>query len=286
MSLINLAWERESGSSCSGACSQAPNQINRRLAQAPLQLRSTLDNTQFILLFLAIGLIAFLYSSVGHAGASGYIATMTLFGLVPTVIRPTALVLNILVATIGAFQFWRAGHFSWRLFWPFALLSIPAAYLGGYLQPSAAVLRILIGLVLLFSAARLIFRREDPAKVEQPSVPSAIGIGAGIGFLSGLTGTGGGIFLTPLLLFCHWAHIRQAAAVSALFILVNSIAGLVGYFTAQRSIPSLGLVLAAAAIVGGTLGSHLGSRRFPVRAISLLLAAVLVIAGLKLLFTR
>ena len=245
-----------------------------------------MDSAHLIFLFLAIGVIAFLYSSVGHAGASGYIATMTLFGLATTVIRPTALVLNILVASIGAFQFWRAGHFAWKLFWPFAVLSIPTAYLGGYLQPSASVLRILIGLVLLSSAARLIFRREDPPKVEQPSVPTAIGLGAGIGFLSGLTGTGGGIFLTPLLLFCHWAHIRRAAAVSALFILVNSIAGLVGYFTAKHSIPSLGLVLAGAAIIGGTIGSHLGSRRFPIRAISLLLAAVLVIAGAKLILTK
>src|SRR5881409_1611135 len=125
----------------------------------------------FIFLFLAIGLVAFLYSSVGHAGASGYIATMTLFGVAPTIIRPTALVLNILVASIGAFQFWRAGHFSWKLFWPFALLSIPAAYLGGYLQPSASVLRVLIGLVLLFSAVRLIFRRNDPPNVLTPSQP-------------------------------------------------------------------------------------------------------------------
>lgn len=109
-----------------------------------------MDNAQLILLCLAIALIAFLYSSVGHAGASGYIATMTLFGLAPTVIRPTALVLNILVAIIGSFQFWRAGHFSWKLFWPFALLSVPAAYFGGYLQPSASMLRILIGIVLLF----------------------------------------------------------------------------------------------------------------------------------------
>jgi uncharacterized protein len=245
-----------------------------------------MDQTHLIFLFLAIGVIAFLYSSVGHAGASGYIATMTLFGLAPTVIRPTALVLNILVASIAAFQFWRAGHFGWKLFWPFAVFSIPAAYLGGYLQPSASVLRILIGLVLLFSAARLIFRRGDPAEIGSPSRPMAIGVGAAIGFLSGLTGTGGGIFLTPLLLFCRWAHIRQAAAVSALFILVNSTAGLIGYFTAKQSSPSLGLVLATAAIIGGTLGSHLGSRRFPVRAISLLLATVLAIAGMKLIFTR
>jgi uncharacterized membrane protein YfcA len=245
-----------------------------------------MDYTQLGLLFLAVGLIAFLYSSVGHAGASGYIAVMTLWGLAPTVIRPTALVLNILVASIGAFQFWRAGHFAWKLFWPFALLSVPAAYLGGYLQPSASVLKILIGLVLLFSAVRLIFRRGDPAKVAPPSPPIAVGVGAAIGFLSGLTGTGGGIFLTPILLFSGWARILQAAAVSALFILVNSIAGLIGYFNAKHSIPSLGLVLAAAAVIGGVLGSHLGSRRLPVRTISLLLATVLVIAGTKLIFTR
>src|SRR5437762_5756790 len=150
-----------------------------------------MNATHFILLFCAIGLIAFLYSSVGHAGASGYIAIMTLCGIAPAIIRPTALVLNILVAFIGAVQFWRAGHFDWKLFWPFALLSVPAAYFGGYLQPSASVLRILIGLVLLFSAVRLIFRRFDPPAVISP--PTAIGVGAGIGFLSGLTGTGGGI---------------------------------------------------------------------------------------------
>lgn len=245
-----------------------------------------MDTAHLVLLFLAVGVIAFLYSSVGHAGASGYIAVMTLWGLAADVIRPTALVLNILVASIGAFQFWRAGHFSWKLFWPFALLSIPAAYFGGYLQPSAAILRTLIGVVLLFSAARLVFRRSDPPQTIPPTRPMAIGVGAGLGFLSGLTGTGGGIFLTPLLLFCRWAHIRQAAAVSALFILLNSIAGLAGYFTAKHSVPSLGFVLAAAAIAGGTLGSHLGSRRFPSRTISILLAVVLAIAGTKLLLTR
>jgi uncharacterized membrane protein YfcA len=245
-----------------------------------------METAHLAVLFLAVGLVAFLYSSVGHAGASGYIATMTLFGLAPIVIRPTALVLNILVASIGTFQFWRAGHFSWKLFWPFALLSIPAAYWGGYLQPSASVLRMLIGLVLLFSAARLIFRRDDPPTTTLPSRPKAIGIGAGLGFLSGLTGTGGGIFLTPLLLFCRWAHIRQAAAVSALFILVNSMGGLAGYFAKQHSIPALGLVLSVAAIMGGAIGSRLGSRHFPARTISILLAIVLTIAGAKLILTK
>src|SRR5947208_12512202 len=112
-----------------------------------------MDAAHLVLLFIAVGLIAFLYSTVGHAGASGYIAVMALWGLAPTTIRPTALVLNILVATIGSFQFWRAGHFHWKLFWPFALLSVPAAYLGGRLQLPAAILRIVIAILLLFSPA-------------------------------------------------------------------------------------------------------------------------------------
>ena len=245
-----------------------------------------MDAPDLITLFVAIGVIAFLYSSVGHAGASGYIAVLALWSLAPAVIRPTALILNILVASIGSFQFWKAGHFSWKLFWPFALLSIPAAFLGGYLQLPAAILKTLIGLVLLFSAVRLIFRRADPVEVHPPAAPVALGVGGAIGFLSGLTGTGGGIFLTPTLLFFHWAKIRQAAAISALFILVNSIAGLVGYFSAKHSVPTLGLLLAPAVIICGTLGSYLGSRRFPARTISLLLATVLIIAGVKLIFTR
>jgi hypothetical protein len=245
-----------------------------------------MSTAELTLLCLAIALIAFLYSSVGHAGASGYIATMTLFGLAAPVIRPTALVLNILVAIIGSFQFWRAGHFSWKLFWPFALLSVPAAYFGGYLQPSAGVLRILIGLVLLFSAVRLFLRKRDPETTNPPSKPVAVGVGAGLGFLSGLTGTGGGIFLTPLLLFCKWAVIRQAAAVSALFILVNSIGGLIGYFTAVHTIPTLGVYLAIPAIIGGTVGSYLGSRRLAPRGIAIFLAVVLTIAGAKLILTR
>jgi uncharacterized protein len=244
-----------------------------------------MDATHLAFLLIAIAVVAFLSSSVGHAGASGYIAVMTLFGIAAATIRPTALILNILVATIGSLQFWRAGHFRWRLFWPFALLSVPAAYLGGYLQLPVRLLRILIGLVLLFSAVRLFFRRGDPAEIVSASPAAAISLGGMIGFLSGLTGTGGGIFLTPALLFFRWARIREAAAVSALFILVNSIAGLVGYFTANRFLPSLGLILAGAAVIGGALGSHFGSRRFPPRTISLVLAIVLIIAGAKLILT-
>ena len=244
-----------------------------------------MDSTHLWLVAASIGVIAFLYSSVGHAGASGYIAVLTLFGFAAAVIKPTALVLNILVACIGTFQFWRAGHFSWNLFWPFAVLSIPAAYLGGYLHLPGSLFKTLVGVVLLFSAARLFFRQGDPPEVAPPSRPAALGVGLVIGFLSGLTGTGGGIFLTPLLLFCRWARTRQAAAVSALFILVNSIAGLLGYFRSGRPIPSLAWVLAIAAISGGTIGSYFGSARFPVRLIQLLLATVLLIAGFKLVLT-
>jgi hypothetical protein len=244
-----------------------------------------LDTAHLVLLLAGIAVVAFLYSSVGHAGASGYIAVMTLCGLTAAFIRPTALVLNILVAAIGSFQFWRAGYFSWRLFWPFALLSVPAAFLGGYLPVPAGILKIGIGAVLLFSAARLFFRHRDPTETEPPAVPLAVAVGAGTGFLSGLTGTGGGIFLTPLLLFRHWASIRGAAAVSALFILVNSIAGLAGFISSARPIPNFAWLLAVAAVVAGALGSYFGSRRFPVRTISVILAAVLLLAGCKLIFT-
>ena len=236
------------------------------------------------LLLIGVALVAFLYSSVGHAGASGYIAVMSLCGWAANEIRPTALVLNILVATIAAAQFWRAGHFAWNLFWPFALLAVPAAYLGGYLQLPSAMLKLLLAAVLLFSAARLFFRQRDPAETNPPPRSLAIVTGTGIGFLSGLTGTGGGIFLTPLLLFCGWAHTRRAAATSALFILVNSVAGLAGYVSSGRPIPHIAWILAIAAVIAGGIGSHLGSRRFPVRTIAVLLATVLVIAGLKLIF--
>jgi uncharacterized membrane protein YfcA len=140
--------------------------------------------------------------------------------------------------------------------------------------------------VLLFSAVRLFFRQADPPEIAPPAIPTALAVGGGIGFLSGLTGTGGGIFLTPTMLFCNWARIRQAAAVSALFILVNSISGLVGYFTSTHYIPALGVMIAPVAVMGGVVGSYFGSRRFPVRAISLLLATVLIIAGCKLIFTK
>lgn len=241
-------------------------------------------SVEFLALAGAIFVVALLYSSVGHAGASGYIAVMTLFGLGVEVIRPTALALNILVAGIGFLQWWRGGHFVWSLFWPFALVSVPAAFFGGWLHVPAHYLQILIGLVLWFSAWRLLYRRNDPAQINPPARPTAIAAGAGIGFLSGLTGTGGGIFLTPLMLFCRWARVKEAAAVSSLFILLNSSSGLAGYVKGGRALPDFAWPLAVVVAIGGFIGSRLGSRHLPARGIAVLLAVVLVIAGTKLVF--
>jgi len=232
----------------------------------------------------AMFFVALLYSSVGHAGASGYIAVLTLFGFGVEVIRPAALTLNILVAAVGFMQWWRAGHFSWSLFWPFALWSVPAAFCGGWLQVPADYLQILIGLVLWFSAWRLLYRRDDLPDIARPARPVAVVSGAGIGFLSGLTGTGGGIFLTPLMLFCRWAQVKEAAAVSSLFILVNSSAGLAGYAGSGRDLPEFAWALAVVVAAGGWAGARLGSRHVPVRGIAVLLAVVLLIAGTKLVF--
>lgn len=236
-----------------------------------------------VFLTLAIVVVAFLYSSVGHAGASGYIAVMTLFGLAPNVIKPAALVLNILVASIGAWQFWRAGHFSWRLFWPFALLAMPMAFAGGYWNLPAHLFKVLVGFVLLFSAAMFLFRPANDTVAREPNRTVAIVSGGALGLLAGLTGTGGGIFLTPLLLLMRWARTKTVAAMSALFILVNSIAGLAGNISSTRNLPSFAFVLAGAAVVGGAAGSYFGSRRFDHVVIKRLLAVVLTIAGLKLI---
>lgn len=240
---------------------------------------------QLLVLTLGVLVVAFLYSSVGHAGASGYIAVMSLLSLAPDIIKPTALTLNILVASIGAFQFWRAGYFSWRLFWPFALLAVPAAFVGGYLNLPAQVFRIAVGVILLYSALRFLLPAPPDRDPKDPPLAVALASGGFIGLLAGLTGTGGGIFLTPLLLLARWARVKTAAAVSALFILCNSIAGLAGNVGSTKQFPSFVLVLVAAAAIGGTAGSYLGSRRFDPAVIKRLLAVVLVVAGAKLILT-
>ena len=248
------------------------------------------------LLVAAVMTVAAVYASVGHAGATGYIAVMTLFGLEPAVIRPTALVLNVVVATIGSVQFARAGHFARRLFLPLAAASVPAAAVGGWLTLPTAAFEMVLGVVLGFAAVRIGAEalgsgRGDRGGDPEPSsrLPgeslqrsaALAGIGCAVGLLSGLTGVGGGVFLTPLLLALRAASIRTIAATSAAFILVNSLAGLAGGLAAGRTVPLPGLELVAAAALGGVIGSHLGAFRLPVTAIRLLMATVLAMASAK-----
>jgi hypothetical protein len=238
------------------------------------------------MLTVGIFVVAVLYSCVGHAGASGYIAVMSLVGVATSAIKPTSLVLNILVATIGTYQFYRAGHFSWRLFWPFAVLSVPMAFVGGYLSLPARPFKIAVGIVLLYSALMFFVKRPKEEITSEPRRGVALGCGAAIGLLSGLTGTGGGIFLTPLLLFRRWATTKAAAGMSSLFILVNSAAALGGNLSGTRQFPVFAFVLVVAAGIGGAIGSYLGSKRFQPVAITRALAVVLLLAGAKLILTK
>ena len=237
----------------------------------------------YILLAAVVFVVAILYSSVGHGGASGYIAALALFSVAPTAFKPTALILNILVAAIATYAFARAGHFSWRLFWPFAATSIPCSFIGGYLNLPVHIYKPLVGIILLASACRLFFHSENDPAVRQPSTPVALVIGAGLGLLSGLTGVGGGIFLSPLFILLKWGRTREVSAVAALFILVNSIAGLLGHVSSLQAIPSFTPLLAVTALAGGIIGSVCGSRRLPVAGVIRALSVVLTIAGFKLL---
>jgi uncharacterized membrane protein YfcA len=240
-----------------------------------------------IFLTLLIFAAAALYSSVGHAGASGYLAAMALFDLAPEVMKPTALCLNVLVAVIAAFKFYRAGAFDWRVLLLFALPAVPFAFVGGAIHLPTNVYKPIVGAVLLFAAARFFLPMANIEKSDLRPIPvwAAILLGIFIGLLSGLTGVGGGIFLSPLLIFSRWAETRTTSGVSAMFILVNSAAGLLGQ--QLSTIPALPAELpfwAMAAIAGGFVGAEFGSRRLGNSAIRRLLAIVLIIAGVKMIF--
>ena len=226
---------------------------------------------------------ATLYSSVGHAGASAYLALMALFGVEAAVMRPTALALNIVVAALGSFRFLKADLFRWRVLWPFLVTALPMAYVGGTIDLPSELYRPLVGVVLWISAARLLWPR--PLEVEQassdPPLVFALPAGAAIGLLAGLTGTGGGIFLSPLLLFMAWAPTRTASGVAAVFVLANWMFGLAGQWSSLSSLPDELPLFAAAALAGGLVGTTLGIR-LPQRAILKLLGVVLLVAGAKL----
>jgi len=238
---------------------------------------------------LIIGILflvaAALYASVGHAGASAYLAVMGLFSFAPDVMKPTALSLNILVAAVATAKFYRAGLFSWSLFWPFAIASVPAAFLGGAMMLPARWYQIVVGVVLLFAAVWMFRSSRKPLSggPHRPPVWSAVATGLAIGFLSGLTGVGGGIFLSPLLLYMGWAETRATSGVAAPFILVNSIAGLLGHFSSVSQLPPNIPIWGAAALLGGWIGASYGSKRAPPPVLRQLLSVVLIVAGVKLI---
>ena len=242
-------------------------------------------NFEAFAIVFAIFIVAVLYSSVGHGGASGYLAVMAFLAVAPEVTRPTALVLNLFVASIAALQFFRAGHFSWSLFWPFAVTSIPFAFVGGMAKLPTNVYKIVLGLVLLFAAFRLAWTfASDDGEVREPKLWICLVIGAVIGLLSGLVGVGGGIFLTPVLLLMHWSETKTSAGNSALFIFVNSAAGLAGNYVQVSILPSAAWFWILAAIAGGAIGSLLGATKFDSLTLRRVLAAVLLFASVKLIF--
>ena len=237
---------------------------------------------------LVVGLFllaALLYSSVGHAGASGYLAVMALVGIAPNIMKPIALALNILVAIIATVKFYRAGSFSWRIFIPLVITSIPLAYLGGRLLLPEQYYKPLVGVILLFAAWRLIItaRNGSDYEIQKPSIPGLVILGGVLGLLSGLTGVGGGIFLSPILVFFRWAPIKVISGIAAGFILVNSVSGILGVLTTNTQVHHDLPLLAIVVIIGGFIGAEYGSKHLGNKSIQRLLALVLLIAGIKMI---
>ena len=241
--------------------------------------------TPELLPFLAvcIFIVAVMYSSVGHGGASGYLAIMALFSLHPEALKPTALMLNIVVAGVGTYLYCSAGQFSWRVFWPFVITSIPMSFLGGTFNLPPEYYRPLLGMMLFYAAWRLFVRRKnDEYEATAPTLPLAMVVGGVLGFGSGLIGVGGGIFLSPLLILLRWAKVREVSGIAAMFILVNSVSGLLGHVSSLQHVPTYAPILAGMALVGGTIGALCGSRHLPVATILKAMSLMMVMAGGKM----
>lgn len=238
--------------------------------------------TFFILLFI----VAILYASVGHGGASGYLALMAVYGFAPEIMKPTALVLNLFVSLTSFILFYKGGHFKWNLFLPFALASIPLSFFGGTIALDAAIYKKILGALLLFPVLRFfIYPNTKEQDLKIANLGLSILIGAIIGFLSGLIGIGGGILLSPILLLLGWTNQKQTAAISALFIFVNSIAGLGGQYSKGIQLEQQMLIFVAIAFLGGLIGAWLGSLKFNQQILKNTLAVVLLMASIKLIIT-
>jgi uncharacterized protein len=243
-----------------------------------------IENIYLFLLILPI--ISFLYSSVGHGGASGYLALMALFSFAPETMKPTALLLNLFVAGISFFYYYKGGFFNKKLFLAFAITSIPFAFIGGTIEIDASIYKKILAVLLVFAILKMlnVFGKESE-NIKEVKLWQGLLVGGIIGFFSGLIGIGGGIILTPLILLLHWGNMKEAAAVSALFIWVNSAAGLVGQISSGVHIEFDMFVLVAIALIGGVLGGYLGSKKLNNQKLRYMLAFVLIIACVKLFFT-
>ncbi len=241
---------------------------------------------KIILFYSLLFLIAFLYSSVGHGGASGYLALMAIFSIAPVVMKPTALTLNLFVSLTSFIQFYRGKHFNWKLFLPFAIASVPMAFVGGLITVDTLLYKKILGILLLIPIIRFLFFSNISVKdLKKSNTFLSLLIGAAIGFLSGLVGIGGGIILSPILLLLKWADMKQTAAISALFIFVNSFSGLSGQLTQGIHFSPDMYAYVGVAFIGGLCGAYFGSIRFKSSVLKYLLAVVLMVAAYKLLFS-
>jgi uncharacterized protein len=245
-----------------------------------------MDATTIAMIALLMGLAAALYSTVGHGGASAYLAIMALFAVAPETMRPTALALNLIVAAMGSWRYWRAGQTNSRLLLLFAVTAVPAAFIGGGIEIAPEIYRPLVGLLLWLAAIRLFWQptRLAERRIRPVSAAVAVPVGALLGLLAGLTGTGGGIFLSPLIILFGWEDARRTSGVVAGFILLNSIAGLAGNIASVRALPAELPYFSVAVILGAVAGTWLGARRLPKARLLQGLGLVLVIAGAKLVF--
>jgi uncharacterized membrane protein YfcA len=241
--------------------------------------------SSLILFYALLFAIAFLYASVGHGGASGYLALMALFSFSPAIMKPTALLLNLFVSMVSFIQFYRGKYFKWKIFLPLIIFSVPMAFIGGMVSVQDHIYKTILGIFLLIPITRfLFFKNTDPKNMRLHNPYLSLLIGAVIGFLSGMIGIGGGIILSPILLLLKWTNQKQTAAISALFIFVNSLAGLAGQFTKGIQFSSEMISYVVVAFTGGFCGSWLGSLKFPQTVLKNLLACVLLIAVWKLLW--
>ena len=245
-----------------------------------------LQNDYIYLFLLILPIVSFLYASVGHGGASGYLALMALFSFAPESMKPTALLLNLFVAGISFYYYYKEGYFNKKLFITFAVTSIPLAFLGGTLEVDASIYKKILAVLLIFAILKMlnVFGRESD-NIKQIKLWQGLVIGSVIGFFSGLIGIGGGIILTPVILLLHWGKMKEAAAVSALFIWVNSASGLIGQLSSGVTLEKESFLLVAIAIIGGLFGGYYGSKKINNQKLRYILAFVLSIASAKLFFT-